>query len=230
MHPRDADHRRDVLEYLAGGMTVPELLDDFPELTADDIRACLAFCGRPTAGAGRVSLLFDQNLSRRLPALLADEFPGSEQVLLAGLATRRRPGGVGLRGGPRAGGRLEGRGFPAPGDDPRSAPEGDLVAGGQRADPGRRSVAAVEGGGHPGVPGRSDGVRARVAVTARVVCPAYPQFAFASPRRRVAAVACPPVRFKPLPAPVGKPPLPPADGAEGSTRPTERRGGARGIS
>jgi predicted nuclease of predicted toxin-antitoxin system len=33
-----------------------------------------------------VSLLFDQNLSRRLPALLAAELPGSEQVLLAGLA------------------------------------------------------------------------------------------------------------------------------------------------
>jgi predicted nuclease of predicted toxin-antitoxin system len=33
-----------------------------------------------------VSLLFDQNLSRRLPARLAAEFPGSEQVLLAGLA------------------------------------------------------------------------------------------------------------------------------------------------
>jgi predicted nuclease of predicted toxin-antitoxin system len=34
-----------------------------------------------------VSLLFDQNLSRRLPALLAAEFPGSEQVFTAGLAT-----------------------------------------------------------------------------------------------------------------------------------------------
>lgn len=34
---------RDVLENLAGGMTVAELLADFPELTADDIRACLAF-------------------------------------------------------------------------------------------------------------------------------------------------------------------------------------------
>ena len=33
-----------------------------------------------------MSLLFDQNLSRRLPTLLAAEFPGSEQVLLAGLA------------------------------------------------------------------------------------------------------------------------------------------------
>ncbi len=34
-----------------------------------------------------MSLLFDQNLSRRLPALLAVEFPGSEQVFSAGLAT-----------------------------------------------------------------------------------------------------------------------------------------------
>lgn len=34
---------RDVLEYLAGGMTVPELLADFPELTAADVRASLAY-------------------------------------------------------------------------------------------------------------------------------------------------------------------------------------------
>ncbi len=34
---------RDVLEYLAGGMTEAEILSDFPELTAEDIRACLAF-------------------------------------------------------------------------------------------------------------------------------------------------------------------------------------------
>jgi uncharacterized protein (DUF433 family) len=33
----------DVLEYLAGGMTVAEILADFPELTEEDIRACLAF-------------------------------------------------------------------------------------------------------------------------------------------------------------------------------------------
>lgn len=33
-----------------------------------------------------MSLLFDQNLSRRLPGLLAAEFPGSEHVLLAGLS------------------------------------------------------------------------------------------------------------------------------------------------
>jgi uncharacterized protein (DUF433 family) len=33
----------DVLEYLAGGMTDDDLLADFPDLTRDDIRACLAF-------------------------------------------------------------------------------------------------------------------------------------------------------------------------------------------
>ena len=32
-----------------------------------------------------MSLLFDQNLSRRLPALLAAEYPGSQQVILVGL-------------------------------------------------------------------------------------------------------------------------------------------------
>ena len=33
----------DVLEYLAGGMTESEILGDFPDLKAEDIRACLAF-------------------------------------------------------------------------------------------------------------------------------------------------------------------------------------------
>lgn len=33
----------DVLEYLAGGMTEGEILTDFPDLSADDIRAVLAF-------------------------------------------------------------------------------------------------------------------------------------------------------------------------------------------
>ena len=33
----------DVLEYLASGMTPDEILDDFPELTMEDIRACLAY-------------------------------------------------------------------------------------------------------------------------------------------------------------------------------------------
>jgi uncharacterized protein (DUF433 family) len=33
----------DVLGYLAGGMTEDEVLRDFPYLTREDIRACLAF-------------------------------------------------------------------------------------------------------------------------------------------------------------------------------------------
>ena len=33
----------DVLDYLAGGASEAELLADFPELTAIDIKACLAF-------------------------------------------------------------------------------------------------------------------------------------------------------------------------------------------
>jgi uncharacterized protein (DUF433 family) len=33
----------DVLDYLASGMTEGEVLEDFPELTQEDIRACLAF-------------------------------------------------------------------------------------------------------------------------------------------------------------------------------------------
>ncbi len=33
----------DIFEYLAAGMTVEEVLDDFPELTEMDIRACFAY-------------------------------------------------------------------------------------------------------------------------------------------------------------------------------------------
>jgi uncharacterized protein (DUF433 family) len=33
----------DVFDYLGGGMTIEEILDDFPDLTAEDIRACFAF-------------------------------------------------------------------------------------------------------------------------------------------------------------------------------------------
>lgn len=34
---------QDILEYLAGGMSPSEVLADFPELTLEDIQACLAF-------------------------------------------------------------------------------------------------------------------------------------------------------------------------------------------
>jgi len=33
----------DVLGWLAAGMTHDEIIDDYPELTDEDIRACLAF-------------------------------------------------------------------------------------------------------------------------------------------------------------------------------------------
>ena len=39
----------DVLEYLAGGMTHEELLSEFPDLTEEDIRACLAFAAEGRA-------------------------------------------------------------------------------------------------------------------------------------------------------------------------------------
>ena len=33
----------DVLDYLASGMSTEQVLQDFPELTGEDLRACLAF-------------------------------------------------------------------------------------------------------------------------------------------------------------------------------------------
>ena len=33
----------DVLSYLAAGMSIPEILEDFPDLTEEDIHACLSF-------------------------------------------------------------------------------------------------------------------------------------------------------------------------------------------
>lgn len=34
---------QDVLEYLAGGMTPEQILAEFPDLTLEDIRACLGY-------------------------------------------------------------------------------------------------------------------------------------------------------------------------------------------
>ena len=33
----------DVLDYLAGGMPVQQILEDFPDLTPQDVQACLAY-------------------------------------------------------------------------------------------------------------------------------------------------------------------------------------------
>jgi uncharacterized protein (DUF433 family) len=40
----------DVLSYLASGMSEQQILADFPQLTHDDIRACLAFAAERNAG------------------------------------------------------------------------------------------------------------------------------------------------------------------------------------
>jgi uncharacterized protein (DUF433 family) len=40
----------DVLEYLAGGMTPEEIVVEFPDLTLQDIRACLAFAADGFSG------------------------------------------------------------------------------------------------------------------------------------------------------------------------------------
>ena len=45
----------DVLEYLASGMSEAQIVEDFPDLTVEDIRACLAFAAdreRKLASAG----------------------------------------------------------------------------------------------------------------------------------------------------------------------------------
>ena len=42
----------DVLEYLAAGTSEEELLADFPELTLEDIRACLGFAADRVRGLG----------------------------------------------------------------------------------------------------------------------------------------------------------------------------------
>ena len=33
----------DVLDYMASGMSEAEILEDFPDLTSEDLKACLAF-------------------------------------------------------------------------------------------------------------------------------------------------------------------------------------------
>jgi len=40
----------EVLSYFAAGMSHAEILDDFPYLTAEDIRACLAFAAERERG------------------------------------------------------------------------------------------------------------------------------------------------------------------------------------
>lgn len=44
----------DILEYLAGGMTEAEILEDFSELTSEDIKACLAFAADRVSRADQI--------------------------------------------------------------------------------------------------------------------------------------------------------------------------------
>jgi uncharacterized protein (DUF433 family) len=57
---------QDVFEYLAGGMTEDQILEDFPELTREDINACFAFA------ADRERKLFHECNSRNI----GDRRPG----------------------------------------------------------------------------------------------------------------------------------------------------------
>ncbi len=41
----------DVLGYMSSGMSIEEVLDEFPALTREDVNACLLF-GRPTRSLG----------------------------------------------------------------------------------------------------------------------------------------------------------------------------------
>ena len=82
----------DVLEYLAAGMSEQEILDDFPYLTLEDIRAWPGLRrGHGTAAgllAAPMRLLFDQNLSPQLVSRLRDLHPESLHVFDIGLHTR----------------------------------------------------------------------------------------------------------------------------------------------
>ncbi len=67
----------DVFDYLGGGMTVAEVLEDFPDLTLEDVQACFAFAAnreRNSIAFCGMKLLFDENLSPKLPRLLASLF------------------------------------------------------------------------------------------------------------------------------------------------------------
>jgi uncharacterized protein (DUF433 family) len=45
----------DVLGWLATGMTAVQIQDDFPEVTEEDIRACLAFASDKEEGRGQLA-------------------------------------------------------------------------------------------------------------------------------------------------------------------------------
>jgi len=46
----------DVLEYLASGMTMDQVLSDFPDLTREDVLACLAYAAARERGTVQLHL------------------------------------------------------------------------------------------------------------------------------------------------------------------------------
>lgn len=69
-------------------MTEQEILDDFPDLAPEDIKACFAFAAnrKRKPAPYRRETLFDENLSHKLADTLADVFPDSEHVRDVGLS------------------------------------------------------------------------------------------------------------------------------------------------
>ena len=55
LRARDADPASDVLDLLAAGLSVPEILEEMPDLEGDDIRACVVYAslrvGHPVLAA-----------------------------------------------------------------------------------------------------------------------------------------------------------------------------------
>ncbi len=75
---------KDILEYLAGGMSREEILEDFPYLENEDITAALDFAAHRedhlTLAAAFLMLLLDHNLSPKLIGRLGDELGGIDHV------------------------------------------------------------------------------------------------------------------------------------------------------
>ncbi len=111
-----------------------------------------------------MSLLFDQNLSRRLPALLAAEFPGSEQVFAAGLATADDRAVWAYAAARRLAVVSKDSDFVQSVRCAWSTTEGCMAANREWADSGRCRIAPDAGGRYSGVPGRSRRGRPGVAV------------------------------------------------------------------
>ena len=63
----------DIFEYLASGMTVAEVLDDFPELTETDIRACFAYAADKEKSQNSDLTAFAKDSNQGLFVLLSSD-------------------------------------------------------------------------------------------------------------------------------------------------------------